>query len=413
MAVRTRKTICRLGCAVLLGCVVVSGAQAQQLEPAVMAQLPAVEIEPLSRPAVELVRTLQLLQDQIAEGSREAFAAQKGLITALEQRLLSMDKSVWSDPANVDAAVVFALSGGPPTVLRRLVNEVKLEGPLKNVVFGSLAFLEGRRDEARKHVEEVQLRGLGIGLRAQMYFVHASLLVGSDARLAIELLDRVRLEAPGTLLEEAALRRQLLVARELGDFPRFAHVAGEYMRRFPNSIYSGNFRQRLEAGLVKFEFGDSPDHFSQMAKMLSGMEPAAQREMYLAAARNLVEAGRVKSALPIAQMAKTLASDGSDDLNRARLYLGASQVVSSATIAGGLENLDAVVRSGLGPKDLKLLDSALAVGATIGKSADLRRGGNIPPAKSDEATNSDVAAESSMIKRASEALLGADKLLYK
>lgn len=364
---------------------------------------------PMPNPVVGVTRTLQLLQDQVAEGSREALAAQKGLIASMERKLLSMDAGIWEAPASVDAAITFALSGGPPTVLREAIKRLPDGHSRRNLVFGSLAYLEGRRAEALKFLNEVDVSEMGVGLRAQMAFVQASLLVGSDTRRAMDLLDRVRLEAPGSLLDEASLRRQMLVVRELNDFPRFIQIASEYVRRFQHSVYAGNFRQRLEAALVQFDFGADPSRFEQFAGLLNGFEPAAQRQMYLVAARHLVESGKLQSVLPVAKRLVEISDRYPGDLARAHLYLGAAEVVFAQTYRGGFERLEKVDRALLDEADLRLLKSAISVGATIGKSA-------ISPEKAKKpagAHSASALGNSQMLKRASDALTGVDELLYK
>lgn len=215
--------------------------------------------------AVGASRTLQLLQDQVAEGSRQAFSAQKVLIGGINDRMKLLAPASWAESANIDAAVVFSLSGGSPDVLRSIVGKGTLSQDKRHMVHASLAFLEGRKAEALRHLAEVDVESLGVTLRANLNFMHASLLIDKAPAKAMGLLDRVRLEVPGTLLEEASLRRQLIVARELNDFSKFSYIAREYVRRFPNSIYAGNFRQRLEAGLLKFDFADKHENFAEMS----------------------------------------------------------------------------------------------------------------------------------------------------
>ena len=68
----------------------------------------------------ELVRGLNALQDESTRGNAEAHSRQRQLISQLAQQLVSADAEAWKDPKNVKAAVVYALSGGEPRVLKSL-----------------------------------------------------------------------------------------------------------------------------------------------------------------------------------------------------------------------------------------------------------------------------------------------------
>src|SRR5437868_5795495 len=63
---------------------------------------------------VQLVRTLHLMQDQIAVGSTEAHIGQRGLLGILDDRFMNLAPETWQTSKNVRAAVSFVLSGGNP-----------------------------------------------------------------------------------------------------------------------------------------------------------------------------------------------------------------------------------------------------------------------------------------------------------
>ncbi|KTS24746.1 chemotaxis protein MotC, partial [Methylobacterium indicum] len=166
---------------------------------------------------VELVRTLQLLQDRIARGSTQAHLAQRQLLGHIEQRLLALEPETWAAPENLRAAVVFALSGGGPALLRRMIETGKLPEADSALVVGSLAYLEGREREARTLLGRYDPRTQPPGLAGQLALTQAAVTVREAPRKAIELLDLARLLAPGTLVEEGALRREIFIHAQGGD----------------------------------------------------------------------------------------------------------------------------------------------------------------------------------------------------
>ena len=70
-------------------------------------------------PPYEMVRTLQSLQAQVAQGNSQALAAQRALLLRMERDFMDAPAVVWQDPRNARAAVVLLLSGGHPAVVRR------------------------------------------------------------------------------------------------------------------------------------------------------------------------------------------------------------------------------------------------------------------------------------------------------
>lgn len=106
------------------------------------------QIRPLSAPSpLQMVRTLHLMQDQIATGSTEAHMGQRGLLGILDIRFMELAPEVWQNGRNVHAAVSFVLSGGNPGLLRKLLepgSSVVTEND-RPLVEGALAYVEGRR----------------------------------------------------------------------------------------------------------------------------------------------------------------------------------------------------------------------------------------------------------------------------
>jgi chemotaxis protein MotC len=202
--------------------------------------------------------------------------------------------------------------------------------------------------------------------------VQSALVVRKNAAKSDELLDFVRLQAPGTLLEEAALRRQVFVASQTNNMEKFQSLAVDYLRRYRHSIYAGNFRQRLASALTRIDFGKESSRFEGAVAMMSELEPEARRDLYLLAARSSIEQGFTTSARLLADKAQELA--GSDRMSgaRAKLYRAASLITSPQAIDAAVKDLRSLDRSALAASDLDLLDSALAMADQIRKLPDMQ-----------------------------------------
>ncbi|WP_243374153.1 chemotaxis protein MotC [Microvirga solisilvae] len=318
-------------------------------------------------PAVQMVRTLQLMQDQIAIGSTEAHMGQRGLLTILDTRFMELDQNAWMDRRNVRAAAAFVLSGGSPPILRKILEmgNPSLPPEERPFVEGVLAYVEGREEEAKGKLLSVDIESLPPMLSAQMALVQSALLVRSDAKKSNDLLDYVRLQAPGTLLEEGALRRQVFVSSQTGDMKKFLALSSGYLRRYRHSIYAGNFRQRLASVLTRIDFGKDQALFNAVVDVLADLEPDARRDLYLLTARSSIDQGFTKSALLLADKAADLSGTDIASAARAKLYRAAAMVVSPETIQTAVENLQSIDRAVLSETDSALLNSALAMAGQI------------------------------------------------
>lgn len=228
------------------------------------ADAPRVRRRPTTAPIAapfQLVRTLQAMQDDMAGGSAAALAGQRALLQRMEEEFADADPLVWQDRRNSRALVAYTLGGGRPVTLRRLLASATPPDGDEALMRGALAFVEGDEATARRYLTDIDPRSLPASLGGQLALAQAALLVGQNPQGALLLLDTARLLAPGTLVEEAALRRQIFVASELDDLARFETLSGQYLRRFRRSVYAGNFRRRFAAALSRMKFLDDPAQF--------------------------------------------------------------------------------------------------------------------------------------------------------
>src|SRR6478752_2200237 len=68
----------------------------------------------------KMLRSLQFVQDSVVLGDHSAAEMQRFMLGTIDQRLRSVDASVFDDDRNVDAALIYAMSGGNPQTLEYL-----------------------------------------------------------------------------------------------------------------------------------------------------------------------------------------------------------------------------------------------------------------------------------------------------
>ena len=110
---------------------------------------------------VRLVRTLEMLHDQMARGTPESENARRALVVSISTRMLAADPAIWRDSHNVDAALLYVLSGGNPAVLDRL-SETQ-DATRLTLIAAIRAYATGSPAEAKRLWEGVDLAPCRLG----------------------------------------------------------------------------------------------------------------------------------------------------------------------------------------------------------------------------------------------------------
>lgn len=347
----------------------------------------------------ELTRSLNALQDQIALGSEAALAAQQGLLLRTGAQMLELDRTLWRAPVNARAAIGFVLSGGEPELLRVLLAEDALQGKEADLAKAALAYATGRWDEASEGFEEFEAQHLPPALGAHVALVQASLAMPHAPEEAHRFLETARLLAPGTLVEEAALRRQLLVESRLASPERFVSIARHYFRRFPNSIYGANLRHALPELWAELGLPGSQESFDQLDLMLAELAPAARRGVYLSFARKHALAADREFARHAALRAGEFSRENSTDKRRAALY-GAMVEVVGVDWENARQSLHAMDPVLLSAEDRGLHQAALAILDELESPAigtDDADSGDLPPSSLADHARAAIAATDALL----------------
>ncbi|MFD1695824.1 chemotaxis protein [Roseibium aestuarii] len=297
-----------LGGLMLLAMLVCGGASAQSFE---------------TQP-YEMVRTLQELQGQVAEGNSQAVAAQRVLLLDMDARFTRLPAEAWQDPRNARAAIIHVLSGGHPAVLRRLTSLSPAPAVEPALLQAALAYVEGRESDVVVALEGVDIAALPPALGGHVALIKAAAILREDPQAALEALTLARLLMPGSLVEEAALRREIFVSGKVGDIERFQSLAIRYLRRYRDSIYAGDFRRRFALSLDALGFGRNAEKFALIEGLLMEFDADTRRELYLRLARTgLLNGERLVVDKASAEGLK-LAIDGSHEEMLFKLYRAGS-----------------------------------------------------------------------------------------
>jgi chemotaxis protein MotC len=356
----------------------------------------------------ELVRSLQAVQDRIAKGDTAAHGSHLTLVRQVGEKFLAADPNVWSNPQNGQAVVVYLLSGGAPQIVRKLPRDrLNVDKRLFN---GALAYVEGRQDEAIELLKDVKPRTVPSSMSGHIALVQGALLANSDVPVAIERLDDARLLLPGTLVEEAALRREIVLVGQAEDFDKFEFLTQAYIRHYRNSVYAGDFWQRFSSALTRSGLALDERRFPRIAAMLEQLDRASRLKLCLAISRTALIRGRLAVVRLAGEQALPLSPDGSADRELAHLFRGAARTLTDQ-YEGGLAELKAVDRSKLPERDVSLLNATVQLALDVRKptagSPGVLAAENPPPAPA----RLDLASSATLLARAQKRFEELDLLM--
>ena len=309
-----------------------------------------------------LVRSLELVQDRIAGGDEAALPMQRKLLEMIDAKFLATPPAGFDDRRNFDALLVYAISGGNPSTIETVVSRLDLKPPRAALGAGILGYVRGRPAEAEKALHDIDPLTQPIELGAYLALIKGSVAAAEDSSAALKLFDEARLLGPGSLVEEAALRRSIMIALKMRDADLFLDYSEQYVRRFLHSPYASQFADAFVIGVVDMHDGIDLD---KVAATLNEMDADRRKFIYLRLARKSAIDGLTDLTAFAARMAETR-DDPRSKTNDPRVLLYSSIASVASGSAGAVATqLAAIDRSRLSEGDQQLLDAARAVAEKV------------------------------------------------
>ena len=312
----------------------------------------------------ELVRELRILQDALAKGDADAHAVQQKMMTELRARFATAAPEVWREPRNLRAIALYGFSGGDPNVLRPIVGLSGLPEPEADLARAALAYSEGRNEEAREILNGVNARKSDPTTAGTVALVQATLVDKSDPDKALILLDQARLLAPGTLIEESALRRQVLLLSSVGRFDEIDRLLRRYVRQFGKSYFARAFWRQLSAELASLERWDESGQLVKLEALLARLGTNDRQHIYESLAQEGVARGNFELVRFAASRLLQMTNPGEAGALRAQLYEAAALIVTDE-YERGHATLTQLGRESLAKVDAELLEAAISVAHDI------------------------------------------------
>lgn len=314
-----------------------------------------------------MLRSLQFVQDSVVTGDHSAGEMQRFMLGTIDERLRTVDPSIFDDDRNVDAALIYAMSGGNPQTLEYLVAH-DVNGYFDNRVTDVLRkYLSGKGLLVAKTLEETagEYRDRKIG--PYLALIGGNVLIATKPTDALDLYDQARLAAPGTIVEEAALRRSVAICLDKGLLDKGMAYSQRYIRRFLHSPYAGQFADLFVKLVVGHDHDVKPQ---EVVDILSFMDAPRQREVYLRIARAAAIAGKPELARMAVERVQSLGAGTDNAFGPLADFYGGMAGLPTENIDQAAKNVSGIDGNVLSTRDQALQEAARSVADQILRAPD-------------------------------------------
>lgn len=322
----------------------------------------AVAQEPVDLAPHAMLRSLQFVQDSVVQGDHSAAEMQRFMLATLDKRLRTAPSSIFDDPRNVDAAMIYAMSGGNPATLEFLASR-DVSGNFDGRVADALRrYLSGKGTLVSKSLMQMAEEYRDEKIGPYLALVSGNVAITQDPRGALVQYDWARLTAPGTIIEEAALRRSVAIAVEADMVKEGLSYSRQYARRFVHSPYASQFADFFVDLVV--------GHFDAMTEAdidgtLEFMDADRRREVFLRIARAATIRGNVALARLASARAEALGGSPSDVMGATtKLFSGVADIPTSA-VGSAMDTISGIREEELSARDRALLQAAKAIAGQV------------------------------------------------
>ncbi|MFP1633696.1 hypothetical protein ACLB6G_18350 [Zhengella sp. ZM62] len=303
--------------------------------------------------AAALLSGLFQVQDSIVKGERSALKLQSDILRMMREQLLAMRGKPILPETDIGPVLLFGLAGGDPVAAVQVLSFVPGDHPDAELSRAVVSYLRRETRAALSRFETIDPLALPLPLGAYVAMAKGNAAMAENREVAVRNFDLVRLLAPGTLLEEVALRRLVWLHAGSGDAPAFHRAAASYANRFATSPYFGQFLKFFMQGVIRLPTDDG------IRVVLDLLPEDARVTVKMRLSRDALIAGRDEIAdIVSASLLSDLADSADERVQRAHLYAGMSQVAKGRLVKawGMLRHVD---RDSVPPADRELLDAAL------------------------------------------------------
>ncbi len=330
------------------------------------------------------LKDLNAAQDRATQGDREALTEQKRLLTEMAR-----DISHWPDDdlgrtPNVVVMLAYVLCGGNAAVIGAQLERAASRHEskeIKDLIGGVRAYGARRRKDALAEFLTVDWQLVDQSLVGPLALAKASLLIKDDPKEAVLLLDRARLNAPSTAIDEAATRWEVPLLMGDDDLDRGLQLTSQYLRKFSDSIYAEGFLDIFSAAVAGSKAAAAPEQFQKFTTTIDTVDDRLRADLFLGVSKRALMKGNISLAKVAADAVDILNSKSAVQKLQAELYAAAADAPTENASAA-VKILNGIDGSRLDAADKAILDTARAIaGSVVGAQAGIGRNDFNGPAR--------------------------------
>lgn len=190
-------------------------------------------------------------KDGAEERYKQAQGAISGKIKTFSRRTLSNQE--------VELLAVYLFSGGEPSLVENILHSLEKDPPNKALLEGAIAYVSRDLKLAGSKLQNLDLARLQPPVLSRVLLVQSQTTSSLDAVEKARLLEQAVGLSPGTLVEEASIRRLVQLWADVANARQLMRWSRQYLRRFPKSYYMDDFVKSFSAGILKTaRRGDAP-----------------------------------------------------------------------------------------------------------------------------------------------------------
>ena len=265
------------------------------------------------------------------------------------------------------------------------------------------AYAERDLGKAYELMLELDHLALPPSMSAQFALAKSMIVSSTNLDLALIYLREARRLAPGTLIEEGAIRRSIRIAGETKAIEDFYQLSRTYLRRFRSSHYFNDFLRNFGFALVRMPRNKEAELLDFLKEILSHVDDAQQVTVAAYIARHTIISGRRKISLWASNMALERLAEGSVLYKRMQLYSASVKIVNQENSQAAMAILETIIADKLDHTDQKILSTAKMLGKQI-----LQNSAQVKVVEQDE--NTDI-LNNQFVQRANKLLASSQSAL--
>jgi chemotaxis protein MotC len=196
------------------------------------------------------LKRLHQVQDEIARGVSDAPQLQNAILERLMVSFEALPAASSVDQDYQSLLAQLALSGGDRKRIAKIFRQSHENWTIDPLLSGVEAYMEGHMEKAASAFEQIEAAGGDVSDFGHfLVLAKGTALLETDLSKAREAFERATLYAPGTLVEEVALRRLVRIGLKQKDPVLFVRCAVLYIRRYAKSPFASEFFSSFVEGV--------------------------------------------------------------------------------------------------------------------------------------------------------------------